>query len=95
MNHPQRRLTRHGEAGCFRAVKLLLPLLALTIFLAACSNQNARRRDLYSPAQPSGPYTRSLEDGSWKHKGKPADEELKDRREEEKIRQMQKKAAAQ
>ena len=94
LRHPRRRLTPRGEAGSFRAVKLLLPLLALTLFATACSNQDARRRNLYSPAQPSGPYTRSLEDGSWRHKVKPADEDMRERREEEKIRQMQKTAPA-
>lgn len=87
-------MTLRGEAGSFRAVKLLLPLVALTLFAAACSNPNARRRNLYSPPQPSGPYTRSLEDGSWRHKVKPADEEMRERREEERARQMQKTAPA-
>ena len=72
-----------------RAVKLLLPLLALTLFATACSNSNATRRGMYSPAKPSGPYTRSIQDGSWQQGGKPVDEEIKDRRAQQKINAMQ------
>ena len=74
-----------------RAVKLLLPLLALTLFATACSNTNATRRSLYSPPQASGPYTRSLENGTWQQGGKPVDEELKERREQQKINAIQAK----
>ena len=77
-----------------RAVKLLLPLLALTLFATACSNTNATRRGMYSPPQASGPYTRSLEDGTWQQGGKPVDQELKERREQQKINAMQAKAPA-
>ena len=77
-----------------RAVKLLLPLLALTLFATACSNTNATRRGLYSPPQASGPYTRSLEDGTWQQGGKPVDVELHERREQQKINAMQAKTPA-
>ena len=77
-----------------RAVKLLLPLLALTLFVTACSNQNATRRGMYSPPKASGPYTQSLDDGTWRKGGKPVDEELRDRREQQKINAMQAKPAA-
>ena len=77
-----------------RAVKLLLPLLALTLFATACSNTNATRRSLYSPPRPSGPYTRSLEDGTWQQSGKPVDQELKERREQQKVNAMQVKTPA-
>ena len=70
-----RRLTACGDAGSLRAVKLILPLLALTLFVTACSNTQARRRSLYSPSQPSGPHTRSLEDGSWMRRGGPVGDE--------------------
>ena len=87
-------MTAHGESVSVRAVKLLLPLLALTLFVTACSNTNATRRGLYSPPQASGPYTRSLEDGTWQQGGKPVDEELKARREQQKVNAMQTKPAA-
>ena len=72
-----------------RAVKLLLPLLALTLFVTACSNTNATRRGMYSPPQPSGPYTQSLRDGTWQKGGKPVDEEIKERREQQQINSIQ------
>ena len=74
-----------------RAVKLLLPLLALTLFATACSNTNATRRGLYSPPRASGPYTQSLDDGTWRKGGKPVDEELRERREQQKINAIQAK----
>ena len=74
-----RRLTASGDAGSLRAVKLILPLLALTLLLTGCSNTEARRRNLYSPSQPSGPYTRSLQDGSWMDRGRPVEDETQDR----------------
>ena len=77
-----------------RAVKLILPLLAVTFFVTSCANENATRRGLYSSPQPSGPYTRSLEDGSWQKGGKPVDQELHERREQAKINVMQAKPAA-
>ena len=77
-----------------RAVKLLLPLLALTLFATACSNENATRRGMYSTPKASGPYTRSLEDGTWQQSGKPVDEEIKERREQQQINAMQAKKPA-
>ncbi len=77
-----------------RAVKLLLPLLALTLLTTACSNTNATRRGLYSPPRPSGPYTQSLRDGTWQKGGKPVDEEIQERREQQKINAMQAKKPA-
>ena len=74
-----------------RAVKLLPPLLALTLFATACSNTNATRRGLYSPPRASGPYTQSLDDGTWRKGGKPVDEELRERREQQKINAIQAK----
>ena len=87
-------MTARGESVSVRAVKLLLPLLALTLFATACSNTNATRRGMYSPPQASGPYTRSLEDGTWQQSGKPVDQELKERREQQKINAMQAKKPA-
>ena len=77
-----------------RAVKLILPLLAVTFFVTACANENATRRGFYSPPRASGPYTRSLEDGTWQQGGKPVDVELYDRREQAKINALQAKPAA-
>ena len=66
-------MTGSGDAGSLRAVKFLLPLLAFVLLLTGCSNPNARLRGLYSPTEPSGPYTRSLQDGSWLDRGGPVD----------------------
>ena len=83
-----------GESVSVRAVKLLLPLLAVTFFVTACANENATRRGFYSPPKASGPYTRSLEDGTWQKGGKPVDQELEERREQAKINAMQVKKPA-
>lgn len=77
-----------GDSVSLRAVKILLPLLAISFLVAACSNQNARRRNLYSPSEPSGPYTSALEDGSWKEKNQPIDVELAEREEQRKIQAL-------
>ena len=55
-----------------QCVKSTFPLLALLAFVAfglsAC-NTLADRRDLYAPVKANGPYTRSLQDGSWLDNG--------------------------
>ena len=91
---PFRRLTARGDSVSVRAVKLILPLLAVTFFVTACANENATRRGFYAPPRASGPYTRSLEDGTWQHGGKPVDEDLRDRREQSKVNAFQTKPAA-
>ena len=91
---PFRRLTARGDSVSVLAVKLLLPLLAVTFFITSCANENATRRGLYAPPRASGPYTRSLEDGTWQHGGKPVDEDLNARREQSKINALQAKPAA-
>jgi hypothetical protein len=45
-----------------RAVKSALAFLLLAFSLSAC-NTLATRRDLYSPAKASGPYTEALYSG--------------------------------
>jgi hypothetical protein len=106
-------LTAFAESVSVRAVKLLLPLLALTLLVTACSSSNAprrelfastggggysdlnaTRRDLYSPSQASGPYTRSLDDGSWRDSGKPVDQEMQERREQQRINAIETKTPA-
>jgi hypothetical protein len=133
-------LTAFGESVSVRAVKLLLPLLALTLFVTACSSSNAprrelwassgeggysasgggghsaggsrrplfgssgsgygysdsnaTRRDLYSPSHASGPYTRSLDDGSWRDNGKSVDQEMQERREQQRINVIETKTSA-
>jgi len=132
-------LTAPGDAGFLRAVKLILPLLALTIFLTSCStgtrrplwqdapetaryedgpgtnprggtrkvwaegeeipawhaaprrfayDQNTTHRDLYSPSQGSGPYSRALRDGTWKN-AKSAAEQMEELRRAEQLRALQ------
>ncbi len=90
---PLSRLTALRESVSVRAVKLILPLLAVTFFVTACANENATRRGFYSPPRASGPYTRSLEDGTWRKGGKPVDQELNDRREQQKLNALQAKPA--
>jgi hypothetical protein len=54
----------------------LLALLALAAFGFSACNTLADRRDLYSPTKANGPYTRSLQDGTWADNGvKPVDQE--------------------
>lgn len=53
------------------------------------STANATRRNLYSPSTGSGPYTRELQEESWKYPIKTADEEMAQRREQQEIQAMQ------
>ena len=53
-----------------RLVKRSFPFViitgaAITLVLSGC-NTIENRRSLYSPKKADGPYTRALEDGSWK-----------------------------
>ena len=58
-----------------RAVKFFLPLvLFVACSLPAC-NTVENRRSVYSPVKANGPYTRSLQDGSWKDRTKTVDVE--------------------
>jgi len=62
------RLTLHGDSVPIRAVKFSVPLLALAaLSLAACSTL-VNRRDAYRPTKADGPWTRSLQDGSYKER---------------------------
>lgn len=108
---PAQRLTRFGESDSVRAVKLLLPLLTPALLLTACSSpkrdlwaqpqpygrsdNNVTRRTLYSPTPASGPYTASLYNGAWKQNGRPADEEMAVRQEQQRIQAMEVKPASQ
>lgn len=49
-----------------RGVKSVLPLLLLLAFVFSGCNTIENRRSLYKRKEADGPYTRSLEDGSWK-----------------------------
>ena len=81
---PPVRLTPWGDSVPMRAVKFLLPLvLFLACTLAAC-NTVENRRSLYWPAKGNGPYTRSLQDGSWKDRAKPVDVEYREAKVERK-----------
>lgn len=50
-----------------RAVKLITPFLILVAFAFTACETTQNRRSLYAPAKASGPYTKALETGSWKH----------------------------
>jgi hypothetical protein len=47
-------------------VKIAVPLLSLLALSLAACNTLEDRRSLYSPAKGSGPYTRQLQEGTWK-----------------------------
>jgi len=57
-------LTLLRASAPMRAVKSALAFLLLAFSLSAC-NTLATRRDLYSPAKASGPYTEALYSGSY------------------------------
>ncbi len=60
------------------AVKFFLPLvLFLACSLAAC-NTVENRRSVYSPVKANGPYTRSLQEGTWKDTPKTVDVEYRE-----------------
>lgn len=72
-----------------RAVKFVLPLVVfLACGLTAC-NTLENRRSFYAPTKATGPYTRSLRDGSWKHhEAKPVDVEYAEAKKRKKQPQM-------
>ena len=72
-----------------RRVKFALPFALCLAFATTACNTIENRRSLYAPKKADGPYTRSLQDGSWKHE-KPVNEEY----EESKRQQQKNKGAA-
>ena len=57
-----------------RLVKFALPFALCLAFAMTACNTIENRRSLYAPKKADGPYTRSLQDGSWQHE-KPVNEE--------------------
>ncbi|MCE9609763.1 MAG: hypothetical protein K8R23_06095 [Chthoniobacter sp.] len=51
-------------------------------------DQNTTHRDLYSPSQGSGPYSRALREGTWRSP-KSAAEQMEEMRRAEKLRELQ------
>jgi hypothetical protein len=73
---PPVRLTPPVDSVPMRAVKFFLPLVVLLACGLSACNTVENRRSLYSPARANGPYTRSLQDGSWRDRtAKPVDQE--------------------
>jgi hypothetical protein len=66
-----------------RTVKFALPFVVVLAFALSACNTVENRRSLYSPNKGSGPYTRTLEDGSWK-KNKSIDEQYAEAQAEKK-----------
>ena len=62
------RLTAFGDSVPIRAVKFLVPLLALAAFFVAGCATDANRRTLYSPKKADGYWTRKLEDGTYRNR---------------------------
>ena len=61
-------LTRFGDSGRIRAVKIFVPLLAfVALTFSACSSDSARR-GLYQPKQSEGYWTRQLETKEYKQR---------------------------
>jgi hypothetical protein len=50
-----------------RLVKFALPFALCLAFAMTACNTIENRRSLYAPKKADGPYTRSLQDGSWRN----------------------------
>ena len=48
-----------------RRVKFALPLILCLAFAMTACNTIENRRSVYAPKKADGPYTRSLNEGSW------------------------------
>ncbi len=72
-----------------RLVKFALPFVLCLAFAMAACNTIENRRSMYAPKKADGPYTRSLQDGSWQHE-KSVNEEY----EESKRQRLKSKDAA-
>ena len=48
-------------------MKFALPFALCLAFAATACNTIENRRSMYAPKKADGPYTRSLQDGSWQH----------------------------
>ncbi len=48
-------------------VKFALPFILCLAFATTACNTIENRRSTYAPRKADGPYTRSLQDGSWRH----------------------------
>lgn len=50
-----------------RGVKFALPLVLCLAFALTACNTIENRRSFYAPKKADGPYTRSLQDGTWRN----------------------------
>jgi hypothetical protein len=62
-----RRLTPRGDSVPMRRVKFALPFALFLAFATTACNTIENRRSVYTRPKANGPYTRSLQDGSWQH----------------------------
>ena len=67
-----------------RRVKFALPFALFLAFATTACNTIENRRSVYKRPQANGPYTRSLEDGSWRHP-KSVDEQYADAQRQKKM----------
>lgn len=77
---PKKGLRPVDTAGRFCShsrVKFFLPLALLAAFALSACNTIENRRSLYSTEKVHGPYTRSLEEGTW-GRTKTADEQFEE-----------------
>jgi hypothetical protein len=61
------RLTPRDDSVPMRRVKFALPFALCLAFATTACNTIENRRSFYANTKVEGPYTRSLEDGSWQH----------------------------
>ena len=61
------RLTPGVDSVPMRRVKFALPFALCLAFATTACNTIENRRSFYAPTKANGPYTRSLQDGSWRH----------------------------
>jgi len=70
-----------------RRVKFALPLALCLAFATSACNTIENRRSLYAPKKANGPYTRSLEEGTWKDR-KTVDEQYEESQRLKKTRKV-------
>ena len=68
-----------------RGVKFAIPLVLCLAFATSACNTIENRRSVYAPKKADGPYTRSLQDGSWR-KAKSVDEQYEEAKRAKKMK---------
>jgi hypothetical protein len=76
-----------------QGVKFALPLVLCLAFATSACNTIENRRSVYAPKKADGPYTRSLQDGTWKQR-KSVDQQYEEAKREKKMKGNTEPAAA-